>query len=69
MWDTEKDRKKYGEGNGCQEGSSLIREDSADASAYTAAAPPIRHSADDRQLIMERLHVEQAELWERLANS
>jgi hypothetical protein len=69
MWDVEKNGKGYGEENTCEEGTSLIREDSADASTYTAAAPPIRHSADDRRRMMERLLVEQAELWERLANS
>jgi hypothetical protein len=69
MWDDDKNSKGYGEENDRKEELPFLREDAADASAYTTATRPSTHSTDARRRIMERILVEQAELWERLANS
>lgn len=50
---------------------SVMREESADALGlgYTVSGPRTHHSDAERHRIMESLLVEQAELWERLADS
>lgn len=69
MWDDDKNSKGYGQENDRKGELPFVREDAADASAYAAATRRSTHSTHARRRIMERILVEQAELWERLANS